>query len=188
MAGRAIVSDLVAMAHSRGEDAIEAMVREHARLVYRIAHAVLRNHHDAEDATQETFIRVLRHGRKLKLVLDRKAWLARIAWRVAIERRGKRPEVSLDAIENPADQPCTPRQRADDLLIAEQRSELLDRLIAGLPGQLRDVVALSLLQDLAHGEIATILEISEAAVRSRLFRARQILKEKLTLLEKRHGT
>jgi RNA polymerase sigma-70 factor (ECF subfamily) len=188
MAGRAIVSDLAAMAHSQGEDAIEAMVREHARLVYRIAYAVLRNHHDAEDATQETFMRVLRHGRKLKHVFDRKAWLARIGWRVAIERREKRPEVSLHVIEHAANQPCAPQERADDLLIAGQRAELLDRLIAGLPGQLRDVVALSSLQDLAHGEIATILEISETSVRSRLFRARQILKEKLAVLEKRHGT
>src|SRR5258708_14447008 len=49
----------------RSEDALEAAVREHARLVYRIAYSVLRNHHDAEDATQETFVRVLRYARKL---------------------------------------------------------------------------------------------------------------------------
>ena len=47
------------------EDALEAAVREHARLVYRIAYSVSRNHHDAEDATQDTFMRVLRYRRKL---------------------------------------------------------------------------------------------------------------------------
>src|SRR3954469_24131439 len=77
------------------EDAIEAAVREHARLVYRIAYSILRNHHDAEDATQETFVRVMRYRRKLEGVRDPKSWLARIAWRVAVERGKKRPEISL---------------------------------------------------------------------------------------------
>src|SRR5438128_10310977 len=81
------------------EDAIEAAVREHARLVYRIVYSVLRNHHDAEDATQETFVRVLRYRRKLQGVQDPKTWLARIAWRVAIERGKRRPEISLSETE-----------------------------------------------------------------------------------------
>jgi RNA polymerase sigma-70 factor, ECF subfamily len=83
---------LVSIAQMVGtnEDAIEAAVREHARLVYRIAYSVLRNHHDAEDATQETFVRVLRYGRKLEGVEDPKTWLAKIAWRVAVERSRRR--------------------------------------------------------------------------------------------------
>jgi len=171
------------------ENALEAAVREHARLVYRVAYSVLRNHHDAEDATQETFVKVLRYGRKLEGISDRKAWLARIAWRVATAHRKKRPEVPMDEVEHTADRLRSSLARADDLLITEERTELLARMIGGLPAQLRDVVTLSTLQDLAHAEIATILEIPEAAVRSRLFRARQILKEKLAaLLEKKHGT
>src|ERR1035438_8552960 len=64
----------------RGRDEVlETLVREHSRLVYRIAYAVLRRHHDAEDATQETFMRVLRYSSKLAAVDDQKTWLARIA-------------------------------------------------------------------------------------------------------------
>jgi hypothetical protein len=63
------------------KDLLENLVQQHARLVYRIAYAVLRRHHDAEDATQETFVRVLRYSRKLAGVEDHKTWLARIAWR-----------------------------------------------------------------------------------------------------------
>ena len=81
------------------EDTLEAAVREHARLVYRIAYSVLRNHHDAEDTTQETFVRVLQYRRKLEGVQDPKTWLARIAWRVAIERSKRRPEISLGESE-----------------------------------------------------------------------------------------
>lgn len=47
------------------EDQFEAVVRDHSRLVYRIAYAVFRNHHDAEDATQETFMRCLRWWKRL---------------------------------------------------------------------------------------------------------------------------
>src|SRR5438045_542891 len=81
------------------DDKLELAVREHARLVFRIAYSVLRNHHDAEDATQETFMRVLRYRRKLGGVHDPRTWLARIAWRVAIERRGRHAEISLSESE-----------------------------------------------------------------------------------------
>ena len=76
---------------------LEAMVRQHARFVFQIAYLLLRNHHDAEDATQETFVRVWRHRNRLPEVRDQRAWLARIAWRVALDRRRKGAEVSLDA-------------------------------------------------------------------------------------------
>ncbi len=49
---------------------LEAVVRRHARLVYRISYLLLRNFHDAEDATQETFVRVWRHRERLPEVLD----------------------------------------------------------------------------------------------------------------------
>jgi DNA-directed RNA polymerase specialized sigma24 family protein len=56
-------------------DQLELAVRRHARLVYRVAYSVLRNHHDAEDATQETFMRVLRYERKMTGIRDPRTWL-----------------------------------------------------------------------------------------------------------------
>ena len=97
MAAGVIADEAIAMART-GEDELECVVREHARMVYRIAHSVLRNHHDAEDATQETFVRVLRYRRKLAGVKDPRAWLARIAWRVSVEKRRNLPEVALDEV------------------------------------------------------------------------------------------
>jgi DNA-directed RNA polymerase specialized sigma24 family protein len=63
LAGQAILSETATTVQSQ-EYALEDIVRQHARLVYRIVYGVLRNHHEAEDATQETFVRVLRYGRK----------------------------------------------------------------------------------------------------------------------------
>jgi RNA polymerase sigma-70 factor (ECF subfamily) len=188
MNGQVLVDQ--AMARTRSdEDELELAVREHARLVYRVAYSVLRNHPDAEDATQEAFVRVVRYGRKLAGVRDPRTWLARIAWRVAIERRRRVAEVSLDDTHQVVRQIRSFAAGADELVLGEERCRFLEKLIAGLPGKLRDPLTLSTLEEMSPADIAEVLSISEAAVRSRLFRARRILREKLTvLLEGKHGT
>jgi RNA polymerase sigma-70 factor, ECF subfamily len=188
VADQAFVSEAVMLARTN-EDVLESAVREHARLAYRIAYSVLRNHHDAEDATQETFIRVLRYRKKLEGVRDAKMWLARIAWRVAVERSKKPPEVSLTEkdTEDAAVQLRSQLASAEESAVGSQMSSLLSSLIAALPEQLRDALRLSTVNELSPAEIAEVLEISEASVRSRLFRARQILKEKLSALENGYG-
>ena len=178
---------LVSVAQMVGtnEDAIEAAVREHARLVYRIAYSVLRNHHDAEDATQETFIRVLRYKRKLQGIEDHKAWLARIAWRVAIERGKRQPVISMSELEvrNAAKQIVSQSSSAEENALSSELSALLDSLISALPEALRHALRLSSVEGLSPAEIAQMLGSSESSIRSRIFRARQILKEKIATLE-----
>lgn len=171
------------------EDALENAVREHARLVYRIAYSVLRNHHDAEDATQETFVRVLRYRRRLEGVEDPKTWLARIAWRVAVNRGRKYSTVSVDETEMQIAgiQPHSLLASAEETTLRVEMAALLTSLIAGLPELLRDTLRLSTVEELSASEIAEVLEISESSVRSRLFRARQILKDKLVALEGKYG-
>lgn len=188
VAEQALASDAVLMARTN-EDALEAAVRNHARLVYRIAYSVSRNHHDAEDATQETFVRVMRYRRKLDGISDPKAWLARIAWRVAVERSRRRPETSLSdqRIETMVEGLRSRGVLADRALQEQETHELLSALIAALPESLRDPLRLSTLEELQPREIAEVLGTSEASVRSRLFRARRILKEKLAALEGNYG-
>ena len=164
---------------------LEALVRDHSRLVYRIAYAVLRRHHDAEDATQETFLRVLRYSSKLATVDDPKTWLVRIAWRVAVDRskkRGRQREVSLDDPEKPSEEVASSETSADQTLNGTQVSAAVERLIAALPAKLRQPLILSTIEEMSPREVAATLGINEAAVRSRVFRARQILKEKFAQL------
>ncbi|MGA3106984.1 MAG: RNA polymerase sigma factor [Terriglobales bacterium] len=168
------------LARSRDE-LLEEFVRQHARLIYRIAYAVLRSHPDAEDATQETFLRVLRYGHRLEAVENPKTWLARIAWRVAVDRsrkRGRRQEVEFDE-EAPAEMSAeTP---AYEMLRSSQVSGWLEKLIAALPRKLRQPLILSTLEEMSPAEVAATLGISEAAVRSRVFRARRLLQERMTV-------
>jgi len=183
--GQVIVSEAITMARV-DEDELELAVREHSRLVYRVAYSVLRNHHDAEDATQETFMRVLRYSRKLAGVREPRTWLARIAWRVAVEKKGRTAEASLDEVDEAVTQI---RSRAEEMLLGAEMSKLLEKLMAALPTKLRDPLTLSTLEEMPPSDIAAVLGTSEAAVRSRLFRARQILRERLTpLMEGKHGT
>jgi RNA polymerase sigma-70 factor, ECF subfamily len=161
---------------------LEALVRKHSGLVYRIAYSVLRRHQDAEDATQETFMRVMRYSSKLAEVIDPKTWLARIAWRVAVDHRkqqGHAREIALDDPEKPIPEIASSETPADDNVQGTQVSAVLEKLIAALPAKLRNALILSALEEMSPREVGETLRINEAAVRSRVFRARQILKEKL---------
>ena len=184
-----VISNGAIQVAEASEDSVEALVREHARLVHRITYSVLRNRHDAEDATQETFVRLLRSKQRLATVRDQKAWLARIAWRVAIERGRTRPEISLsDAEINSAiSQLRSQLTSAEESTIGNEMTALLESLISSLPDSLRDAIRLSTVEELTTGEMAQVLRTSEASVRSRIFRARQILKQKLAGLEGGYG-
>jgi RNA polymerase sigma-70 factor (ECF subfamily) len=185
VAGEAILSGVATIDRSdeRSPDEIlEALVREHSRLVYRIAYAVLRRHHDAEDSTQETFMRVLRYSSKLAAVEDPKTWLARIAWRVAVDRSRQRVrtrEIPLEDPEKPIPEVASSEAPADETVHGSQVSAVLERMIAALPEKLRQPLILSTIEEMSPREVAATLRINEAAARSRVFRARQILREKL---------
>jgi RNA polymerase sigma-70 factor (ECF subfamily) len=185
-AGEAILSDAATVV--RRDDAqsldemLEGLVRQHSRLVYRIAYAVLRRHHDAEDATQETFVRLLRYSSKLAAVEDHRTWLARIAWRVAVDRgkqHARKREVALEDPEKPVEEVASADTPADQTVLAGQIGGRLEKLIAALPDKLREPLILSAIEEMSPREVAATLGINEAAVRSRVFRARQILRAKL---------
>ena len=164
---------------------VEAVVRQHARFVYQVAYAVLRHQQDAEDAAQETFIRVWKHARELSGVLNQRAWLARIAWRVAVDRRRKffAPASDEDLLDLPASSPDS-----EASVIRSQQQALLEKLIAGLSRELRDTLILSTVEEMTSVEIAELLGIPESTVRVRLLRARQMLREKLRILMERNQT
>ena len=181
VAGEAILSGVTTIERSH-DTMVEALVHEHSRLVYRIAYAVLRSHHDAEDSTQETFMRVLRYSSKLPVVEDPKTWLARIAWRVAVDRsrqRSRTREIPLEDPEKPISEVVSSDAPADQAMLGMQVSASLEKLIASLPEKLRQPLILSTIEEMSPREVAATLGINEAAVRSRVFRARQILREKL---------
>ncbi len=191
MAGQAILGESVlkpAMARQAVANTLEALVADYTQMVFRIAYSILRNHHDAEDATQECFLRALKHQNLLPQLRSAKTWLARLAWTAALDkRRSLRPMDSLDdeqsgglAIHSIVDTAAAPEQQ----VAGREMQQMLERLIAGLPEDLRCPLELSTVQELNSAEIAEIMEIPEGSVRTRLFRARKQLKDKLAVLLK----
>ena len=178
---QAILTEL-SMADEACDRELEAVVRQHARFVYQIAYLLLRNHHDAEDATQETFVRVWRNRKRLPEIRDQRAWLARIAWRVALDRRKSAAEIPLDEAAEAVLKLYAAGESAEKIASDKQMAALLGQLITSLPGKLREPMLLSLNQELSQAEISRVLSIPESSVRTRLFRARQVLRQKLSSL------
>lgn len=161
---------------------LEALVEEHKRMVFRIGFSLLRNRHDAEDAAQETFLRVWRNADKLAGIDNAKAWIARIAWNAATDRlRGTAAaaEVPLEDLAGGVRRLHTQGASAEEIARGNEMQRLLGGLIAALPPKLREVMQLSTVEDLEPAEIAQMLGIAPANVRWRMFQARAILREKL---------
>lgn len=174
-AGQVTLEEAMAISEAAVND-VEGLVRQHARLVFQVAYSVLRNREDAEDAAQETFLRLLRKKDELDKIEDARLWLARVAWRCAVDRVRKRPEQPLDDV---VEQVAAGGAGAEQQAIERQMKALLEEMVARLPRDLRDVVRLATVEEMSGADIAALLEIPEASVRTRLFRARQLLREKM---------
>lgn len=148
--------------------------RQH-RFVFRVAFGLLRNAHDAEDIAQETFLKLYRNG-SWRDMRDERAFLARTAWRLALDLRRapavERAEVEADAIPTRA---ASPEQRA----VSANSAATLHRLIDALPEELRQPLVLAGIDEMNSREIGAVLGIPEGTVRTRLQRARQLLKDKI---------
>jgi RNA polymerase sigma-70 factor (ECF subfamily) len=158
------------------EAAIEALVSQYAGTLYRVAYSVLRNASDAEDAVQEAFMRVLRHRDTLHEVRDQRVWLIRIVWNVVLDRKRRmktRPETD-DVAELARVLPAAGLS-ADERVAAAQHHAHVLACVEQLPAKERQVLMLSAFEELNSVEIASVLGISESSVRSRLFRARNLM-------------
>jgi len=158
-----------------------ALVERQSRFVFRVAYALLRNPHDAEDAVQETFLKLYRAG-VWETLENERAFLARAAWRIAVGKLRKTRHEALDP-EAAAPGAIDP----EGAMVAADRHALVHRLIDALPPELRQPLALSTVEELTSREIAAAMDIPEGTVRTRIMRAREILRQKLAgLMEGRY--
>ena len=162
------------------EAAVEALVTQYASALYRVAYSVLRNAADAEDAVQETFLRVLRHRDTLDEVRDRRVWLIRIVWNIVLDRKRRaktRPET--DDVDELARILPSSGLSAEQVASAAQHHARVLACVDKLPAKERQGLMLSAFDELSSVEIAGVLGITESSVRSRLFRARNLMAEML---------
>ena len=156
---------------------IESLVREHSRLVFRIAYSVVRNHSDAEDVVQEVFLRLAKQG--AHGIADPKAWLCRVAWRVSVDRYRSLARTTQDQFDERIHAPLASAGNTEQGAISRETLALLDRMIAALPRKERDALLLTSVEEMTSSEAAKVLGTTETSIRGRVFRARQRLTEKL---------
>ena len=162
------------------EEALAALVGQYSGTLYRVAFSVLRNCSDAEDAVQEAFLRVLRHSDKLDEIRDHRVWLIRIVWNVVLDRKRRaktRPETD-DVADLARVLPAEGLSAEERASAAQHHAQVL-ACVDKLPAKEREVLMLSAFEELTSVEIASVLGITESSVRSRLFRARNLVAERL---------
>ncbi|MFO7639353.1 MAG: sigma-70 family RNA polymerase sigma factor [bacterium] len=178
--------ELVRRAQAGRTDAFEELVRRHERKVYNIAYRMLSNPEDASEALQDTFLRAYRFLNKFEFKSQFFTWLYRIATNVSLTRLRRRKSPVVMSLDQPIGDSgdmifeIPDDQFSPDLLY--KRRELQRRLqqaVDGLPEDYRTVVVLRDLEGLSNEEVSKVLNLSVAAVKSRLHRGRMALREKL---------
>ncbi|NOS69392.1 MAG: sigma-70 family RNA polymerase sigma factor [Verrucomicrobia bacterium] len=171
-----------------GHDAaLNDLMERHATPLFRFLCRMLNNEDDANDMAQETFVRVFQARASFDPNKKFSTWFFTIAANLArnqIRWRTRHPNVSLDAETNPGDQPLastlaatgpTPKEHA----LTTERAAAIRTAVNNLPEDMREAIVLCEWEELSMAEAATILEVTPKAIESRLYRARQILRERL---------
>jgi len=180
-------AELVRRVRDGEHDLFYELIRPYERRVYSAAFAILRNTADAEDAAQEAILKAFKHIRQFREEARFSTWLLQIA---VNEARMRRRKDHADLMEPIADRPdesgvYTPRDFADWREIpseALERKEIREKLaeaLASLGEIYREVFVLRDMQHLSIEETAETLEISTASAKTRLLRARLMLRDLL---------
>ena len=163
------------------------LIDKYKKLTFNVAYRMTNNLQDAEDISQEVFIRVYRSLYNFNPNYKFSTWLYQMTLNICRDRfrKGKIPSVSLDAPFNKDDQKdfssIIPdnQNNPEDIIMGVEQTNFINDLIASLPPKYREVITLRHLRDLSYEETSKILNISLGSVKSRLFRARELLKNKL---------
>lgn len=156
--------------------AYRILVERHGRRVLAIARRMTVNLAEAEDVTQEAFLRVWqRAGDWRDTGAKFTTWLYRVVVNLCLDRRRRAPMASLDVAGDPADA----RPSAEATLVADERRRQVAAALAALPERQRAALVLSYYEGLSNAAAASVLEISVAALESLLVRARRAMRTEL---------
>jgi RNA polymerase sigma-70 factor (ECF subfamily) len=157
----------------------EERLAECGSLAFRVARGVLRNTADAEDVAQEALLRAYRRFDRLRDRGRFRAWLVRIAFRLALDRARATQRRELRETEWAQPKRSPAPRTAEDLAASREFHAHFERAVEALPEKLRLVLLLSAMEDYSLEEVAAILGVPLGTVKSRLFVARRKLAEKL---------
>lgn len=173
--------------------AFEALVRRHEARVYRTALGILRKTEDAEEALQDTFLSAYQHLREFRRDSRFTTWLTRIAINAALNKlRGQKEHVSLDAADESEAEFMPQRfetwqENPEYQYAREEIQRIVHEAIQELPPDYRVVLVLRDISELDTVQTAEALGLTIAATKSRLLRARLMVREKLAVRFEKHS-
>jgi RNA polymerase sigma-70 factor (ECF subfamily) len=184
-------SELARAIASGDQGAFRTLMRRYNRLLYRTARSILKDETDAEDALQNAYLLVFRGIGKFRGEAGLSTWLVRVVINEALgclRKRSRSAHVinlegsELDAaVEAEADANFDKGDRPEDGLMRADAQQLIQARVDELPLTYRAVFVLRAIEELSVAETAEALEIPEATVRTRFFRAKTRLKESLSV-------
>ena len=172
----------------------DALVERFHRQAYNIAYRMTGNHADADDLTQESFLRAYRFFDRYNRDMPFENWLYRIMSRVYIDEIRKKPKFRAQSLDQPIsvgsfgegdvlleipDSASNP----EVMLLSDQLDDYLQQALASLPQEFRIAVVLADVEGLSYEEIADAMQCSLGTVRSRLHRGRKMLRQKALLTQ-----
>jgi RNA polymerase sigma-70 factor (ECF subfamily) len=179
--------DLVQASRNGDVAAFEELVKRYDRTLLRIAHSVTHNREDSQDAVQETFLKAYQHLGDFRGDSKFSTWLIRITVNQSLMKLRKQRRIKEESLNEDfgTDEDVLPREVIDwapnpeQLYRTSELRQILIKTIDELPPSLRVVFVLQDLEGLSTDQTAEALNLSQSAVKSRLWRARLQLRERL---------
>lgn len=181
-------ADLIRRASQRDEAAIRAIIQTHNRRLYRVARSIVRDDSEAEDVLQEAYFRAFSAISDFRAEASLTTWLTRIVLNEALQRARKRVDQPASHFELPPERiadiipfPLSGQTIVDPERATSQREicRILERAIDELPDDFRTVLIARAIEGLSIDETAELYGIKPETVKTRLHRARNLLKSSL---------
>ncbi len=179
MTGPADPAPPTAVTEEPGVPTWDEVVEQHSARVYRLAYRLTGNRHDAEDLTQEVFVRVFRSLHTYTPGTF-EGWLHRITTNLFLDQARRRQRIRFDSLGDDADQRLPSRLPSPDIAQAERLfDDDVEAALLSLAPQFRAAVVLCDVEGLSYEEIAEVLGLKLGTVRSRIHRGRAQLRKAL---------
>ena len=159
--------------------AFATIVDRYKSQIYSVTYSMTHNHADADDLSQDTFVKAYENLRKFKLGTNLRSWLCRIAVNSCIDHIRHRKRLSENALDDQAELLPDRNPGPQDNLESSELMENITAAVDSLPRDQRTVVVLREMQGFGMKEIAKIMKCSESTVRWRLHYARKKMQKKL---------
>jgi len=182
-----LIERAASVARSEDRQAFDELVERYHKQAYNIAYRMTGNHADAEDLTQEAFIRAFRFFAQYKRELPFDSWLYKIMSNAFVDTLRRRPKAQIRSLDAPVATEdgeafldiADPSDGPEDLVLSREMDSRIQSALGSMPEDFRLAVIYADIEGLSYEEIADAMSCSIGTVRSRLHRGRKLLRDRL---------